>query len=87
MILSHNDITQLKELIFGEVDEDSTNKCMECKQDNLDYCELTNICNKYGYISINTEKGDMLEDLFDTIEYLDKLLREGRYVQITQINK
>jgi len=78
MILSPSNIKQLKELIFGEVDEDSTNKCMECKQDNLDYCELVNICNKYGYINIDTEKGNILEDLFDTIEYLDKLLGEGR---------
>ena len=78
MILTVNDIKQLKELIFGEVDEENTNKCMECKQDNLDYCELVNICNKYGYISVDTEKGNILEDLFDTIGYLDKLLREGR---------
>jgi len=78
MILSHKDITNLKELIFGGVDEDNPNKCMECKQDDLNYCELINICNKYGYISVDTEKGSILEDLFDTIEYLDKLLIEGR---------
>ena len=51
---------------------------MECEVNDPTYCEFYDICNKYGYISINIEKGNILDDLFDTIEYLDKLLREGR---------
>ena len=51
---------------------------MECNQNDPNYCEFSDICNKYGYISVNTEKGNILQDLFDTIEYLDKLLIEGR---------
>jgi len=78
-ILTTNQLTKLKQLIFfAEEDEENPNKCMECKENDPTYCEFSDICNKYGYISINTEKGDILEDLFDTIEYLDKSLREGR---------
>jgi len=79
-ILTTNQLTKLKQLLFSQdlEDEENPNKCMECKENDPNYCEFSDICNKYGYISINTEKGNILEDLFDTIEYLDKLLREGR---------
>lgn len=73
MYLNQNEIINLKKLIFEEEDEENPNKCMECKQDNLEYCELANICKKYGTI-YRTEKEDMLRDLFDTIDHMRRLI-------------
>ena len=70
MYLNQTEIAKLKNLIFTTTeDEENPNKCMECKQDSLEYCEFANLCNRYG--AINRSDGmDILKDLFDTIEYL-----------------
>ena len=70
MYLNQTEIAKLKTLIFTATeDEDNPNKCMECKQDSLEYCEYANLCNRYG--AINRADGmNILNDLFDTIEYM-----------------
>ena len=80
MILTTNQLTKLKQLLFSQdlEDEENTNKCMECKNiiDNFTKQEI-DIDDLIDFM-VDTEKGNILEDLFDTIEYLDKLLIEGR---------
>jgi len=74
MYLNQTEITKLKTLIFTATeDEENPNKCMECKQDSLEYCEFANLCKRYG--AINRADGiDMLKDLFDTIEHMRRLI-------------
>jgi len=74
MYLNQIEITKLKNLrLTTTEDEENPNKCMECKQDNLEYCEFANLCNRYGAIN-RAENMDMLNDLFDTVEHMRRLI-------------
>lgn len=73
MYLDQKELENLKNLIFGKIDEENPNKCMECKQDSLEYCEFADLCGRYGTL-FRTEKENMLKDLFDTIEHMRRLI-------------
>ena len=61
-------LINLKQLIFGEEDKENPNKCIECKQNSLEYCKLADLCKRYG--AIFRVEGN--------IDHIDKLLSEGR---------
>lgn len=71
MILNNEELIKLKVLIFGQLDEEDNNSCMECTTENPSCnCNLIGICNRYGSFNFIDGAEDMVKDLFDTIESL-----------------
>ncbi|OHD25270.1 MAG: hypothetical protein A2Y34_03955 [Spirochaetes bacterium GWC1_27_15] len=72
MILNEKELMSLKGLIFAESDIDASQECMECIKNPVQTCEYIDICNRYGSFWFHDGSEDMVRDLFDTIESLQK---------------